>query len=323
MPSNSIQLLTATLACLLCAGTASAETRESSPGYASDQRGNIVHSGAGECVHTGSFQNNDATVVGCDNYQLDTQVEIIKGQGMDAASFITFPQAELFAFDSAELSTAGKTYISDYRKELKDDMAKAYSVTVIGYTDSTGKPTYNMDLSKRRADAVSSYLASIGVPADKIHTLGRGENDPIAPNDTAENRAQNRRVEVIVVAQPRALDTLIFPSVALFERRSADITDTGATMLKTNLQDARDQLKRAVYIEIVGHTDDVGDDAYNLELSDQRAAAVGEYLVDAGVDASKIVMVGMGESLPIASNATDEGRAENRRVEVLVLGRTK
>ena len=74
---------------------------------------------------------------------------------------------------------------------------------------------------------------------------------------------------------------------------------------------------------MVGHTDDVGDDDYNLELSLQRAIAVRDFLVNAGVDASKIVTVGAGERMPVASNTTEEGRAENRRVDVLVLGRVK
>jgi outer membrane protein OmpA-like peptidoglycan-associated protein len=97
----------------------------------------------------------------------------------------------------------------------------------------------------------------------------------------------------------------------------------GEELLEKNRQDARDQLRRATYIEIVGHTDDVGDDDYNLNLSLQRAEAVRDYLVSEGVDASKIATVGMGESMPIASNSTPEGRAENRRVEILVLGRMK
>ena len=86
---------------------------------------------------------------------------------------------------------------------------------------------------------------------------------------------------------------------------------------------SQELLSRASYIEVVGHTDDVGDDAYNQELSEQCAKAVGEYLVNTGVDPSKIVTVGAGESMPVASNTTDEGRAENRRVDVLVLGRVR
>ncbi|HHJ15847.1 MAG TPA: hypothetical protein ENJ80_04030 [Gammaproteobacteria bacterium] len=155
-----------------------------------------------------------------------------------------------------------------------------------------------------------------------MRTLGRGENDPIASNDTKAGRAQNRRVEVIVVGQPRALDAMIFPSVALFERRSAEITPAGEKLLKKNIEEGRARFKRAIYIEVVGHTDDVGDNDYNQKLSEQRAEAVGRYLVEAGIDPNKILMVGAGETAPIASNTTPEGRAENRRVEVLVLGRS-
>jgi OOP family OmpA-OmpF porin len=82
-------------------------------------------------------------------------------------------------------------------------------------------------------------------------------------------------------------------------------------------------LSRSTYIEVIGHTDDVGDDDYNQELSEQRAGAVRDYLVGADVDGSKMVTLGAGESTPIASNKTNEGRAENRRVEVMVLGRVR
>ena len=60
-----------------------------------------------------------------------------------------------------------------------------------------------------------------------------------------------------------------------------------------------------------------------MDLSEQRAESVRNYLIGAGVDGSKMVTVGAGESMPIASNKTDEGRAENRRVEVMVLGRVQ
>ncbi len=304
-------------------GSALAESRGTTPGYTGDSTGNIIVSGTGDCVHTGSWSKDKATVVGCDGYVLNAKVKIVKGEGLNAIWMISFPQAELFAFDKAKMTDAGKAYIQAHRNELGDDLAQVYSLTVIGYTDTTGDADYNMDLSKRRAKAVSDYLVTLGVPADKMRILGRGENDPIASNDTDAGRTQNRRVEAIVVAQPRALDGMIFPNVALFERRSGELTASGIQLVEKNLRDAREQLKRATYIEIVGHTDDVGDDRYNQKLSEQRAQAVGEHLVKVGVDPSKMVAMGAGETMPVASNATEEGRAENRRVEVLVLGRVK
>ena len=72
-------------------------------------------------------------------------------------------------------------------------------------------------------------------------------------------------------------------------------------------------------IRIEGHTDSQGTDAYNLDLSNRRAAAVMKYLTTAGVDASRLESVGYGESRPIETNDTKEGRATNRRVEFTIL----
>ena len=72
-------------------------------------------------------------------------------------------------------------------------------------------------------------------------------------------------------------------------------------------------------IRIAGHTDSLGEDGYNRDLSWRRATAVADYLVTRGVNASHIEAVGMGESTPVGSNATASGREENRRVEVTIL----
>jgi OOP family OmpA-OmpF porin len=68
-------------------------------------------------------------------------------------------------------------------------------------------------------------------------------------------------------------------------------------------------------IEVQGHTDSKGSDQYNLDLSQKRANAVRDYLISKGVDADRLTAKGLGESTPIATNDTPEGRAENRRVE--------
>lgn len=65
-----------------------------------------------------------------------------------------------------------------------------------------------------------------------------------------------------------------------------------------------------------GHTDSVGSDAYNQRLSERRAAAVKEYLVSKGIPASKVTTIGKGESQPVATNKTAEGRQKNRRVDI-------
>jgi len=73
-------------------------------------------------------------------------------------------------------------------------------------------------------------------------------------------------------------------------------------------------------VQITGYTDNTGAAHYNQKLSEQRAATVKDFLVKNGVDPSKITILGKGQSSPIADNATKEGRAKNRRVEVMVKG---
>jgi OOP family OmpA-OmpF porin len=301
---------------LLAVASVNAEqSREPTPGYGKDSGNNVVRTQFGDCLHTGEWTPDKANIVGCDDVTLEYTIEVLEGAPTGLLATVTIPAATLFAFDSAELSEDGKNAIEEYRKKLRPELSEAYAGIIIGHTDSTGNAEYNMGLSKRRAQAVADYLVSTGVEANKLRVTGRGKNAPIASNETEEGRAQNRRVDIIVVAEPRALDTIRFPSVALFPRRSAEITEQGRMILEKNRAESRELLSRATYIEVVGHTDDVGDDAYNQELSEQRAKAVRDYLVNAGVDASTIVTVGAGE--------TEEGRAENRRVDVLVLGRVK
>lgn len=76
-----------------------------------------------------------------------------------------------------------------------------------------------------------------------------------------------------------------------------------------------------IKVALQGHTDSRGADAYNLRLSDQRAKAVRDYLISSGIDAGRMTAAGFGETMPVADNATDEGRELNRRVELKVVER--
>ncbi|MBI2801098.1 MAG: OmpA family protein [Gammaproteobacteria bacterium] len=88
------------------------------------------------------------------------------------------------------------------------------------------------------------------------------------------------------------------------------------------LHEAVDALNKAssVAVRIEGHTDSVGSDAYNLLLSQRRAKAVADYLVHHGVSGARLTTEGKGERQPVASNATADGRYQNRRVELHVVG---
>lgn len=251
------------------------------------------------------------------------EVEVLQGDGTGIIASIGIVGASMFDFDSAELNEEGIANIEEFRKEIGPELTDAYMVVIIGHTDSSGDPRYNQWLSRERARIVADYLISTGANEDQIRIIGRGDKEPVAPNDTREGRMQNRRVDVLVVAEVRALDALIFPSVALFERKSYELTEQGRALLEKNRQSAIDLLSRATYIEIIGHTDNKGDEKDNMTLSMLRAASVRDYLISKGHDASKMVTIGKGETQPVASNDTSEGRAKNRRVEILVLGRVQ
>lgn len=100
----------------------------------------------------------------------------------------------------------------------------------------------------------------------------------------------------------------------LFDFDKSDLTAEA----RSQLDGLMGKLSQAdvVSIRVVGHTDSVGTDAYNQRLSERRASSVVEYLLTQGLAPGKLTSEGKGESEPVADNATDEGRAQNRRVEL-------
>jgi OOP family OmpA-OmpF porin len=118
----------------------------------------------------------------------------------------------------------------------------------------------------------------------------------------------------------QAPDTDTFTGVIegiFFDVDQATIRSTAAPKLDAAIE----TLKKhpSLKIEISGHTDSKGNDAYNVDLSQRRADAVKQYMVERGIDASRIETRGAGENEPIASNATRPGRAQNRRIEFKLL----
>ena len=102
---------------------------------------------------------------------------------------------ELFDFDKAILRTEATADLDAAIAKYRGNAALV-SISIVGHTDSVGSDAYNQDLSERRAAAVRDYLVSQGIDAAKISASGKGESSPIAINDTAEGRQQNRRVDV-------------------------------------------------------------------------------------------------------------------------------
>ncbi|SCY03800.1 Outer membrane protein OmpA [Nonlabens sp. Hel1_33_55] len=123
------------------------------------------------------------------------QVERV-GEGI----VVTFDEGSgvKFATNQASLNASSKATLDKLVNVMND--YPGTEILVSGYTDSQGEAAYNMDLSKRRAFAVRDYLITDGIATDRMVVTYHGEEQPIATNDTAEGRAQNRRVEVGIVA---------------------------------------------------------------------------------------------------------------------------
>jgi OOP family OmpA-OmpF porin len=102
-----------------------------------------------------------------------------------------------------------------------------------------------------------------------------------------------------------------------FEYNSARLTAESRPVLDEVAADLKKYPQ--LQIELQGHTDSVGSDAFNLRLSDQRAQSVRDYLLSQGVGTRQLDAKGYGESQPVADNTTDAGRAENRRVVMRVI----
>lgn len=243
---------------------------------------------------------------------------------------------------------------SDLRKESFIEIDKFYKVLlenptlhveIAGHTDNVGNDEANLQLSQRRSMAVTKYLTDKGIDPKRLCAIGYGEKVNIASNNTEEGRQQNRRTEIIIIEtlkegqkakdcdgfynKEEEEDNLTESDTELsmkkvkelphiyFEFNSAEMNkeskshlDKWAGFLQTN---------KNLKIEIGGHTDGKGSDAYNNALSDRRVATVKNYLIKVGVAKDRISTKSYGETKPIDSNETEAGRKKNRRVEITIL----
>ena len=139
-------------------------------------------------------------------------------------------------------------------------------------------------------------------------------SEPAAPSAPATPAAPAAPAPAARPAPASVRQAVVIQADALFDFDKSVLRPDG----RKSLDDAVAKL-RGVDLEMViatGHTDSVGTDAYNQRLSERRAAAVKEYLVSKGIAASKITTIGKGESQPVATNKTAEGRQKNRRVDI-------
>ncbi|MFB9841906.1 OmpA family protein [Mucilaginibacter ginsenosidivorans] len=137
---------------------------------------------------------------------MDKQADELK-ETIPGASVLRVGEGIIVKFDSGILFDAGKTELKPAAKTNLQNLAgslqknNATNVLIIGHTDNTeGSTLGNVTLSLQRAKSVKNYLAANGIDTARLSPMGRGETEPIADNKTVAGRAQNRRVEIVIIA---------------------------------------------------------------------------------------------------------------------------
>lgn len=182
--SNKKQMSLA-VSCALALGifsaSASAQTNPADTGYLTDQRGAVVKSNFGLCWHTGfgpatpNAECGDAMPAPMAR-AADPAPAPVAGP-KPAGAKVTLDADTLFDFDKAVLRPAGKTALDEFLEKMKGIDPEV--IIAVGHADRFGSDSYNQSLSERRAASVKTYLMDKGVAANRIHTEGRGEKQPM------------------------------------------------------------------------------------------------------------------------------------------------
>ena len=182
------------------------------------QKGAVIGAGAGAVVGGAIGKYNGSTAKGAIigaviggaagaiiGHQMDQQAKELQqnipgarvervGEGIQ----VTFDSGILFAFDSDVVQGAARSNLNTLAASL--EKYPGSELLIVGHTDNVGSDDYNKSLSERRARSAAGVLASEGVASSRVGTMGLGETEPVATNDTDAGRALNRRVEVAIYA---------------------------------------------------------------------------------------------------------------------------
>lgn len=166
-------------------------------------------------------------------------------------------------------------------------------------------------------DAIVNSIAQVAVVQNNISHPGDGGDIPIPGETTSTVAGVTGGATSADLELQLRLATIVAVNPILFEQRSVEIIPASQPTLEqaiTILNENPD-----LRLEVRGHTDSSGDPAENEVLAQERANSVMASLIAAGIDESRLVAVGFGDSRPIASNELPDGRAQNRRIEFLII----
>lgn len=130
--------------------------------------------------------------------ELDDELENAEVERVGEGIKVTFDSGILFDFDSSALRNEAQQNLREFSESMED--FEDTNILIVGHTDARGSESYNQDLSERRAQSATEYLTQQGIASGRVTSVGKGESEPVASNETADGRQQNRRVEVAIYA---------------------------------------------------------------------------------------------------------------------------
>jgi outer membrane protein OmpA-like peptidoglycan-associated protein len=213
--------------------------------------------------------------------------------------------------------------IGTLQTHLDGNLGKSIDVTGL-YTSSENNTSAFPNLGVARANAVKNYLRSKGISSMQINIFGK-EDNTLVSNDSifsdsirfliSESTDKNDESEALTALKKRINDD---PLILHFGNAQASINPTVAQRQKiANINRYLDKVEGAT-ITIEGHTDNTGSRATNIELGKKRANSVKRDFINNGISEARIITSSKGPDEPIASNATEEGKAKNRRSIVTI-----
>jgi outer membrane protein OmpA-like peptidoglycan-associated protein len=212
-----------------------------------------------------------------------------------------------YADDPGKQKTRDLSYVAERKAELSEVQARDAKA-------ARDKVQAEQDLQRLTQEQLSSTRAQLNSTGQALATEKTARAE-------AEKRSREAMIQLAASAaasvKEEARGTVItIPGSVLFASAKSTLLPNAQAKLASVADALKDLDDRKIVVE--GHTDSQGADAFNQELSRSRAQSVRDYLVSRGVPADRIRAEGFGSSRPVAENGNPEGRANNRRVEIIV-----
>lgn len=232
--------------------------------------------------------------------------------GSSSENMVEYKETASFVTDAHGIGSFEKEKIRRQAEEIKK---RGYNKIIIrGHTDSSGDDTINNRLSLQRAKAVYEEFIANGIDPEKIEFVGYADRQPAASNATEAGMSLNRRTD-IVVDGPMIAPGVIY-TASYFVTNGYGLPREIKEKVKQQVYEINSIDYRSITIE--GHADSTGNDWINDRLSTQRAKTIYDEFINNGIPSDKLSYKGYGSRMPIDTNSTRKGRANNRRVEVIV-----